>query len=184
MGGIYSLGISPGTRLRYNLIHDVLSYDYGGWGLYTDEGSTGILMENNVVYRTKDGCFHQHYGRENVVRNNIYCEPAPPLGGNWSNGNYRFDHNLYWNPGGPPKFPGDLSLKQWQEKGQDVHSMVADPGFIDADNFDFRLEADSPALKLGFQPIDIRTAGLMGPAEWVELPGKVQRPPLKLPGEK
>lgn len=211
MGGIYSLGISPGTRLRYNLIHDVLSYDYGGWGLYTDEGSTGILMENNVVYRTKDGCFHQHYGRENVVRNNvlafsatrgqiirsrqeehssftiernvIYCEPAPPLGGNWSNGNYKLDGNLYWSPGGLPKFPGDLSLKQWQAKGQDAHSIVADPKFVDAKSLDFRLQDDSPALKLGFKPIDTSTVGLVGPAEWVELPKKVRRPAMKLPGE-
>ncbi|NQT40448.1 MAG: right-handed parallel beta-helix repeat-containing protein, partial [Planctomycetes bacterium] len=128
MGGIYCLGLAPGTKLRYNRMHDVLSYSYGGWGLYTDEGSTGILMENNVVYRVKDGAFHQHYGRDNIVRNNvlalsatrgnlirsreeehrsftverniIYCDKAPPLGGNWSNGNFLLKSNLYWNAAG------------------------------------------------------------------------------------
>jgi hypothetical protein len=212
LGGIYTLGVSPGTRLRYNLIHDVLSYDYGGWGLYTDEGSTEILMENNIVYRVKDGAFHQHYGKENVVRNNvlalsatlgqvrrsrqeehssftleknvIYGRGVPMLGGNWSNGRYKLDENCYYDASGqPPKFPGNLSFKDWQAKGQDVRSIVADPKFVDASKCDFRLLPDSPALKLGFQPIDVSQIGLVGPADWVALPKQVQRPAMKMPGE-
>ena len=212
MGGIYTLGVSPGTRLCHNLIHDVLSYSYGGWGLYTDEGSTEILLENNVVYRVKDGAFHQHYGKENLVRNNvlalsatygqirrsrqeehrsftiernvIYADGVPMLGGNWSNGNYLFDSNCYWDAGGQaPTFPGDLSFAQWQAKGQDAHSLVADPKFVDPDTFDFRLHPDSPAVKLGFQPIDTRTVGLVGSPEWVELPKQVKRPTMVMPVE-
>ncbi len=73
MGGIYTLGISPGTILRNNLIHDVNANHYGGWGIYHDEGSTHLLVENNVVYHTKFAPFDIHFAQEVTVRNNIFA---------------------------------------------------------------------------------------------------------------
>jgi len=87
------------------------------------------------------------------------------LGSNWKDNNFRLDNNLYYHAGKPVKFPGGLSIEQWREdRGQDEHSIIADPRFVDVANDDFRLQDDSPALKIGFKPFDISKAGRQGPA--------------------
>jgi parallel beta-helix repeat protein len=189
MGGIYTLGIQRGTVLRNNLIHDINAFTYGGWGLYTDEGSTDILLENNVVYRCKSAGFHQHYGRDNIVRNNIfafnkehqlmrtreeehnsftfernivYYNSGDLLGSNWSNNHYRMDNNIYFDArprGGDDRIFQRLSLAEWQRRGHDAHSLLIDPRFVNAAKFDFRLKRNSPASMIGFKPIDVSTVG-------------------------
>jgi len=189
MGAIYTLGVQPGTTIRNNVIHDVQSFTYGGWGIYPDEGSSGMVIENNIVYRTKSAGFHQHYGRENVVRNNIfafgseyqlmrtraephlsftfegnivYFEAGALLGSNWSGEGVKMNRNLYWDArGGTLRFAGK-TLEEWRGLGRDTESVVADPLFRNAASYDFTVLPESPVWKLGWKKID---AGTVGPRE-------------------
>ncbi len=68
------------------------------------------------------------------------------------------DYNLYFCAGNP-----ELSqslLERMQRDEVDAHSLAADPLFVDPANGDFRLKPESPALKLGFVPIDLSQIGL------------------------
>jgi parallel beta-helix repeat protein len=191
LGGVYTLGIQPGTIIRHNVIHDVESFTYGGWGLYTDEGSSDILLENNVVYHCKSAGFHQHYGRENVLRNNLFAfnrefqlmrtrhedhtsffftnnivlfDSGSLLGSDWQGDHYLMDHNIYWDarPDANPeamRFSG-ATLEDWRARGHDLNSLLADPLFVAANKFDFRLKPASPAFQFGFKPIDLSGVGV------------------------
>ncbi len=186
-GGIYTLGIQPGSTIRGNVIHDVSCYEYGGWGIYPDEGSSGFIIENNLVYRTKGPGFFTHYGRDNVVRNNIFAFaenehviPASRLekhrstifernivywnqgllwAGNWDTAYSLFSHNIFFDAARRPVEFTAKPLDFWQAKGQHLNSIVADPRFRNPKAADFSLRAGSPALKLGFKPFDPALAG-------------------------
>jgi hypothetical protein len=189
MGGIYTLGVSPGTRLACNVIHDVKARAYGGWGIYPDEGSSEILIESNLVYRCSSSPFFAHINRKITVQNNIFafgeqCQVeragAMPgseqeytftrnivyyrqgeLVGYWDTNNHSFAYgkNLYWNVSGAPLTFYGKSQREWQAAGQDKDSLVADPLFLDPEQGDFRLQSDSPASRIGFEPWDFRMVG-------------------------
>jgi hypothetical protein len=75
------------------------------------------------------------------------------------------DYNLYYDASGkPPKFLA-LDFEQWKAKGLDVHSIVADPLFVDPKKGDFQLDPRSPAFKLGFRPIDLSRVGIRLPEQ-------------------
>jgi parallel beta-helix repeat protein len=188
LGAVYLLGMQPGTVVRNNLIHNVSTFTYGGWGIYLDEGTSNVVVENNIVYDTQSSGFHQHYGRDNMMRNNIFAfgtnyqimrtrpettlaftfdhniilyDQGSLLGYSWvgSGTGYKMDHNIYYDLRGKAPMFADMTWAQWQEKGNDPHSAVVDPQFVDPLSFDFRLKPGSPALKMGFRQIDMRTVG-------------------------
>jgi len=205
MGGVYTLGISTGTTVNNNLIHDVFSYGYGGWGLYTDEGSSNILMENNIVYNTKTGGFHQHYGKNNVIRNNIfafarehqlqysriekhhsftfinnivYFDNGKLLSGPWLKSNVEMNNNTYWSSKTDFDFAGK-TLEQWQATGRDINSVIADPEFVAPENYDFHLKDYSPAISSGFKRFEYSKAGVYGDRNWINLANCVKYPSFR-----
>jgi len=186
MACVYTLGNQEGSVIRFNRFHDVAGLKYGGWGIYFDEGTTHILAENNLVYRTTHGGFHQHYGKENTFRNNIifdgrdaqirrtrienHCSftfqnnivlwnQGTLLDGNWNKLNAVFDHNTYWRVGeGEVRF-ANRTWQEWQKSGMDLNSKMANPHLANPAQGDFAVTPKSDATLAGFKPFDLSTVG-------------------------
>ena len=197
MGGIYTLGSNRGSMERYNLIHDVQSYDYGGWGIYFDEGTSEMLAENNVVFHCRTAGFHQHYGRENVVRNNLFAlnedaqmqrsrieahrsftfernvvvwRSGDPLASLWSDNRLLLRNNMYWRTDGQPIVMAGKSWAEWQAAGHDAGSVIADPGPIRPVSLRSGFRSEAAQRLIGFQPIDLSWTGRMRGAKRLPLP--------------
>ena len=194
MGGIYTLGVSPGTRLRYNVVHDVNARAYGGLGIYPDEGSSEIVIEKNLVFRCRDGALFAHHNRNVTAENNIfafnrsaqierggiggfeltcrrnlvYYKEGKAVGDYGSGNDGRdvcaFDHNLYWITSGEPVLFGNKTFAQWQAAGQDKDSLIADPLFVDPEHGNFTLRPGSPAAQIGFEPWQMSAVGPRPPS--------------------
>ncbi len=80
-GGIYLLGVQPGTVVRGNHITRVTAADYGGSGIYPDEGCSHVIIEHNWVHDTQGGCLGIHFARELVVRHNVFARPSDCFAG-------------------------------------------------------------------------------------------------------
>ncbi len=194
-GAIYGLGVSPGTVIRHNLIHDLKSEPLTSDGIILDNGCGAILVEDNVVHHAGRVSFCFNFNcLGNVIQNNVfalagsaeinrYGDPPtagiiPPPNANfwyrnlcylktgkvyieeqWPNFETVCDYNLYWASGGEPVKFLTFGFDEWKAKRLDTHSVVADPLFVAPDKGDFGLRPESPALKLGFRPIDLSGVG-------------------------
>ncbi len=189
MGGIYLLGEEPGTVVENNVVHDVRSYDYGGMGIYTDQGASYITIRNNLVYRCSEACFQQHYGKENNVENNIFAfaskyvlmltknESQVPFTfrrnivvslpgvtfirkGSWLKSSAKMEGNLYWNNGGTSDF-ASLDFSQYRNR-HEKKAVEADPMFVDAQRGNFHFRSKANAERIGFKPFNYEEAGVYG----------------------
>lgn len=190
MGGIYTLGMQPDTVIRNNVIYNVGcsndSAGYGGWGIYLDEGSSGISVTQNLVYNCSSDGFHQHYGKFNNIYNNIFAlngeaqmklskvESHPSfyaannilLGDNTSiyanceQNSFGDSKNIYWDITRKDNvYSGSLNKSDVQDKGFYVDGIFADPMFNDPYSFDFTFKSDETISLANFTKWDYSTAG-------------------------
>jgi hypothetical protein len=135
------------------------------------------IVENNIFVNSSiyqfDAVIGEHASGNRFRRNIIsYTKPEAALmraGRAWKDGTashqgwQEFDSNLYFQSQGAALRIADLpgeALEDWRKLGFDQHSLVADPLFVDPAQGDYSLKPDSPAWKLGFQPIPFAKMGI------------------------
>lgn len=167
--GIYLDDYSSGTHVYGNVVARTVR------GGYHNHLGFDNIVENNIFV---DGKLYQAEWngradmRRNIFRRNIVVFSDPEAvyirSGGWDPEVLtECNQNVVWcgtqdlarterkiTPAG--------TWEQWRELGFAEHSVVADPKFVDAANDNYRLTPDSPALKLGFEPIPFNKIGVKG----------------------
>ncbi len=112
-----------------------------------DSSHHEIRFLRNIIYFSAPNAVLYRIGRENSM----------PM---------ESDYNLIYDTKGKDLvikgIEGVKTFEDWQNRGFDTHSIVADPLFVDPENDDYSLRPESPAFKLGFKPIDLSRVGLRG----------------------
>ena len=166
--GIYLDSYAGGYTVTHNVC---FRSAHGGLML---QGGKDNRIENNIFVGGKLNQMHISNFANNstgqVLQRNIfyYTDPDAVLlsAGNLTPQVIRADRNLYFHAGGKElafRGGGIRSFADWQRRGFDQNSLVADPRFVDPEHDDYSLRPDSPAFQLGFEPIDASKAGLLRP---------------------
>ena len=82
-GGIYMLGLQPGSKILNNRIHDV-DLNAGraeSNGMFLDEGTTDVVVEGNLIYNIAKSPLRFHKATTNIVEANyLFCgQETPPI---------------------------------------------------------------------------------------------------------
>jgi parallel beta-helix repeat protein len=161
--GIYLDSFAGGYTVTHNVV-----YRNANGGIMLQGGKDNTI-ENNIFV---DGKFNQGHisnfsdnSTGQALERNIiaYRDPDAVL---FSVGRLRDDvirigRNLYFHRGKELRVWGGgvTSWADWQKRGFDGDSLLSDPRFVDPARDNFSLRPDSPALRLGFEPIDTSQVG-------------------------
>jgi len=181
-GGIYCFA-GKDLVLRGNFIRDII--DTGGYGAsayYLDERSENCLIEGNLsvgILRPS----HNHMAKGNTIRNNVFISDAEARITFPKSSNFTFERNVIRakgqivleNPDAITTLRNNVlfsaegkiqcrRLKDYSQAGNysfeaDRENLSADPHIIEFEKGRVRFAPDSPALKLGIEPIDVSGAG-------------------------
>ncbi|MBZ5719921.1 MAG: right-handed parallel beta-helix repeat-containing protein [Acidobacteriia bacterium] len=177
------------NNVIHDVHHDEGREGYGGWGIYLDSATSEVRVENNVVYNNDEGMVNNQgeentitnnifaFGRNTQFQRNraaykpsftydhniVYYREGVLMRIRPDQGQFTMDYNDYYRAGGHVEIfiqrSGTQSFREWQANGQDPHSIEADPRFVDPERGNFTLRPDSPALRVGFKPIDVSQVG-------------------------
>lgn len=167
--GIYLDDYSSGTTVYGNIVCRTYLGGvmiHGGWE---------NVVENNIFINGKTTQIYlsniRGSMRDNKLLRNIVCYEDPDAvlinAGGWVEKPVsESDSNIYWHDGQDltvvlPKVEPARSWEAWKELGFEKNSIVADPRFVEPGKDNYQLEADSPALKLGFKPIPVEEIGIL-----------------------
>lgn len=147
MGGVYVLGKNKATVIRNNRIENIFSYRQSGstaWGIYLDEGASDVHVYNNIVLNTTGGGFHLHYGKENIVENNVfaYGKVAQARRSRVADSDLKFERNVLISSSGSA-YEGE-----WDDAGVTSDDNVIS---MDKSEFSYKKQGISNLKSRGFE---------------------------------
>jgi hypothetical protein len=167
--GIYLDDYSSGTTVYGNIVCRTAA------GALCVHGGKDNVFENNIFVDSNNEQIRlqprDEFMKGNRFLRNIvaWSRSESALIHRWNNGSEWFsewDYNLYWLSGNDlcrnAKLTPEGTWESWKAAGNDTHSLVADPLFIDPARDNYALRPDSPAFGLGFRAIPVRDIGATG----------------------
>jgi len=166
--GIYLDSFAGGYTVTNNI---TFRNSHGGIMLQGGQGNTVVnnIFVDSTIAQGYFPNFQDNSTGQTLERNIFsYADPEALLfaGGKLTPEVLRADRNLYDCPAMETprmRVRGIASFAQWQERGFDRNSVIADPRFVAPERDDYSLRPESPAFALGFQAIDTRRIGLLTP---------------------
>jgi len=162
----------PDEGSSYMTFEDNICYNCSDNCFHQHYGSMNVVRNNIFAFAGEAVCrislAEEHMTaifENNIMYNDIariYRLKADHI----DNKCYGAENNIVWSKAGSPVImhesdgTPDYSFEYIQNHGLEEGSIIADPLFVDAENYNFTLRPESPALKMGFRSIDCSDAGV------------------------
>lgn len=191
----YSWGIYLDLASSGWSVHDNVVYNTTLGGYHVNGGSDNVCRNNVLVNAQRTQCRVGPWtGYEmggNRVEGNVVANLTPGAAlydlGPWKPEYVTFEGNLVYCGGDAPRIratpirgPKRDNWTKWQASGQDTISVISDPLFVAPGKSNYALREGSPAVGLGFRPVDLSGVGNYASAErrsWPRPEAKVFREP-------